>query len=84
MNSFIALLLYISILMIAVGYVNQIKKTEPPQVEYRYIPRTFEQEQDDPVKASQLFNSMFSDQSVWMSGYRLGGTTGHKDAHKLN
>ena len=70
--------------MIAIGYVNQIKKCAEPKVEYRYIPRTFEQEQDDPVKVSQLFNSMFTDQSVWMSGYRLGGTTSRKDVHKLN
>jgi hypothetical protein len=83
MNSLVSFLLYISILMIAIGYVNQIKKCEEPKVEYRYIPRTFEQEQDDPVKVSQLFNSMFADQSVWMSGYRLGGTIGKKDAHKL-
>ena len=72
MNSLIVFMLYISILMIAIGYVNQIKKCPPNKIVYRYIPRTFDQEQDNPVKVSQLFNNMFTDQTVWMAGYRLG------------
>ena len=83
MNTIAVFLLYIGILFIFAGYVKQMSSIKPDtKIEYRYIPRTFEQEQENPVKVSQLFNSMFTDQSIWLSGYRLGGTSGKKDAHK--
>lgn len=83
MNSIGVFFLYVGILMIFTGYSKQLSDVTPePIIEYRYIPRTFEQEQENPVKVSQLFSSMFTDQSIWMSGYRLGGTSGKKDAHK--
>ena len=38
----------------------ECKKT----IEYRYIPRTFKEEQADPVKPSALFADMFEDKPV--------------------
>jgi len=59
--------------MVTVGYINQLQKCPPPKVEYRYIPRTFDQEQDNPVRVSQLFNNMFQEPSVWISGFKIAG-----------
>jgi hypothetical protein len=33
----------------------------PRVIEYRYIPRTFEEEQKEPVMVSQIFKRMFED-----------------------
>jgi len=73
MKSFVLLLFFAGIMMITVGYINQLHKCPPPSIEYRYIPRTFDQEQDNPVRVSQLFNNMFQDPSVWISGFKING-----------
>jgi hypothetical protein len=72
MKPIIILLAFIGIVALIVGYVNQLKQCPPPKVEYRYIPRSFEEDQNDPAKVSQLFNNMFSSPTPWLSGYRLG------------
>lgn len=70
-------LLYIGILFIAIGYVNQIKKTIPV-IEYRYIPRTFEEEQENPIKVGKEFNSMFEEPDVWSKGFKFAPSKGEK------
>ena len=35
-------------------------------IEYRYLPRTFEEEQSQPVYVSDIFKTMFSNQSPWL------------------
>lgn len=72
MKSIVILLWFIGIIAIVIGYINQIQQCPPPKVEYRYIPRTFEEEQNDPVKITQLFRGMFEQPSPWAAGYRLG------------
>ncbi len=71
MRSLIMIMFFAAILMIVVGYINQIKKCAPPIVEYRYISRTFKQEQDNPAKASQIFSKMFEEPTPWVAGTSL-------------
>ena len=71
MKSFFVILLFIGIIWIIIGYINQIQTCPPPQVEYRYIPRTFEEEQTSPAKVSQLFRDMFEKPSPWVAGFRI-------------
>lgn len=66
MKSIIIILTFIGILGIAVGYVNQIQKCPPSKIEYRLIPRTFQQDQDNPVKISELFHTMFAEPTPWI------------------
>jgi hypothetical protein len=33
---------------------------------YKYIPRTFDEEQSDPIYVSEIFETMFSQPSVWI------------------
>lgn len=44
--------------------------TSEKVIEYRYIPRTFEEEQDSPVYPSELFETMFSQPSPWVLSIR--------------
>ena len=41
-----------------------------PIVEYKYIPRTFEEEMEQPVYVSQIFETMFSQPSPWLLSIR--------------
>lgn len=75
MKSIIIVLFIVGCLFLVIGYVNQIKKCPPPKIEYRYIPRTFKEEQDNPVKVSQLYSQMFEDPSPWVGGLAIGGNT---------
>lgn len=73
MKTLVLLLFFTAVLMITVGYINQLHKCPPPRIEFRYVPRTFEQEQDNPVRVSQLFNTMFEEPSPWVAGFKLAG-----------
>jgi hypothetical protein len=68
MKSLIVLLSFIGIVAVIIGYINQIKQCPPPRIEYRYIPRTFEDEQNDPVKVTKLFRNMFEQPTPWVFG----------------
>jgi hypothetical protein len=72
MRAIIVLLAFIGIIVLVIGYINQLKTCSPPRIVYRYIPRTFEDEQNDPVKVSKVFKDMFEKPSNWLAGYRLG------------
>jgi hypothetical protein len=68
MKSIITILTFLGIIGIAIGYVNQLKKCPPPNIEYRYIPRTFQQDQENPVKVSELYHTMFTEPTPWIRG----------------
>ena len=72
MKSIIILITFVGIIAIVIGYINQIQQCPPPRVEYRYIPRTFEDEQNDPVKVTKLFKNMFESTDPWYGSSRIG------------
>jgi hypothetical protein len=72
MKAIVIIFCFSGIIAIIIGYINSIKKCPPPTIEYRYIPRTFEEEQNDPVKPSKLFKTMFDDPSPWVNGREIG------------
>ena len=68
----IALILFLGILFVAVDITRihaGLTKKEP-KVIYRYIPRTFEEEQEDPILISDIFETMFSQPSPWLQSIR--------------
>ena len=72
MKSIILLFLIVGIIFISVGYVRDNIKCPPPVVEYRYIPKTFNEQQNEQVPVSSIFGTMFTDASPWQntSGYQ--------------
>lgn len=72
MKSYVILSFFVGIIFIVIGYINSIQKTPPPIVEYRYIPRTFEEEQENPVQVSKLFSNMFNQPDPWIASTSLG------------
>lgn len=53
--------------MVVSGYHNQKQKCPPPKIVYKYIPRTFQEEQEDPAKVSEIFDKMFNESSPWIN-----------------
>lgn len=80
MKSLIIVLTFIGLLSIAVGYINQQQRCPAPTIEYRYIPRTFQQDQDNPVRISELYHAMFTEPTPWIKG--IGNS--HPKNNELN
>jgi hypothetical protein len=68
-RSIIIILLFIGIIFITIG-ITKASINCKPQIIYRYVPRTFEEEQLEPVYASDIFKTMFSQHSPWVSSIR--------------
>lgn len=68
----ITIVLFVGILLVIVEVVRisagLTQKEE--RVIYRYIPRTFEEEQEDPISVSDIFETMFSQPSPWVGSIR--------------
>lgn len=58
-------LLFTGIILIAIGYIRQENRIIPPRVEYRYIPRTFQEEQSINTPILSVYGKMFSDRGPW-------------------
>jgi hypothetical protein len=78
MKSIVLLLAIIGIILVAVGYVKSNLQCPPPRIEYRYIPKTFDDEQSvhTPVMSMAGMNSMFEDDSAWIqnTGFKSSDT----------
>ena len=62
------IILIIGIILIIVYYFsNNIIGNCEPQVIYKYIPRTLEEEETQPIYVSQIFKTMFTQPSVWIN-----------------
>lgn len=52
------IMLFVGVALITLVIKNE-KKCPVPKVEYRFVPRTFKEEQESPIKASEIFEGMF-------------------------
>lgn len=63
MRSFALLILLLGIVAVTIGYTKMQIKCPPPRIEYRYVPRTFYEEQIASGDVIKNFDSMFSKES---------------------
>jgi hypothetical protein len=68
--------LIIGIILLFIVYeiisIKIMKKCPKPYIEYRYVPRSFKDEQDEPVPIDDIFNKMFAKPSPWMMSRGIG------------
>jgi hypothetical protein len=79
----ILIIVFIGVLFISIEVARiqtGLTRTEP-KIEYRYIPRTFAEEQDNPVYVSEIFETLFSEPSPWVLSVR---EYDQKKAEKIN
>lgn len=48
--------------------ISNTQKCQSQKIEYKYIPRTFQQEQNNPIYPSDIFIKMFQKPDPWMLG----------------
>ena len=74
MKSIIFLFMIIGILCIGFGYFKSNQQCPPPIIQYRYIPKTFEQSQSLEEPILSTFSTMFENDSAWVQtqGYSAG------------
>jgi len=66
MKSIVLLLLLFGIIMIVMGYYREYSRCPNPIIEYRFIPRTFYDEQLSAPNLIKQFSSLFEDENVWL------------------
>lgn len=66
MNVFLMLLLLIGFVFVTIGYVKSGKRCPPRRVEYRYVPKTFVEEQESPTPVTDIFAKMFYESSSFL------------------
>jgi hypothetical protein len=76
LSKIILIFIFIIIGLIIYEFVrlNTLTKCPKPYIEYRYVPRSFKEEQDQPVPIENIFNKMFSYPSPWMISRGIGIT----------
>lgn len=62
------LLLFVGFVFLVIGFMNQMRVSVKPVVEYRYVPRTFDEEQKEPPVLTDLFRTMFNTQQPYEYG----------------
>lgn len=79
----IIIILFLGILLVTIDVVRIIAglTDKEQKVVYRYIPRTFEEEQLDPIYVTDIFETMFSQPSPWVGSIR---TFDRKKQEKIN
>ena len=81
---FLTLLIFFSGLsFIVIGYVRSAAHCPPPKVIYRFVPRSFKEEQEAPVLPSTIFADLFNAPSPFVGGFSIGklGPTRNNDAY---
>jgi hypothetical protein len=57
----------IGLLFVIINLVKTYNPCEPPKIIYKYVPRTFIEEQENPVPLDDIFYSMFNDPTPWVA-----------------
>jgi len=61
--------------MIVMGYYREYSKCPNPIIEYRFIPRTFYDEQLSTPNLIKQFSSLFEDENVWLKDRNIKSPT---------
>lgn len=72
------IMLFVAVTFIIIGYVKSQMHCPPPLIEYRYVPRTFREDQEEPVSQTDVFADMFLRATPWVNARLLGPTTERK------
>ena len=67
MRSLVLFLTFIGVVLISIGYVKTNMRCPPPVIKYQYIPRTFNEEQDNPLPLMSVFGTMFKENTPWIN-----------------
>lgn len=69
MRSIILFFTFIGVIFITIGYVKVNMKCPPPLVKFKYLPKTFNEEQNNPVPITNIYGNMFEKDTPWVSSH---------------
>ena len=72
MKLLVIVILMVGVMMVMQGYFRQNMQCPPPKVVYKYLPRSFTEEQESPIPVSDIFGAMFKQPSPLEAGSGLG------------
>ncbi len=66
-KGFMIIIFIIGIVLLTIYFMtkSEVSKCEQ-KIIYKYLPRTLEEEQTEPIFVSQIFSPMFTQPSVWI------------------
>lgn len=76
------MIIFVGIIITTIGLTLQFQKCPEQQTIYKYIPRTFEMEQNDPIYASDVFKKMFTNSDVWVATINEFDTSKREEINK--
>lgn len=66
MKTILLIFIFIGILLIVVDITRSETKCSSNKIIYRYIPRTLDEELNEPAYAGDIFESMFNQSNPWI------------------
>jgi len=67
---FIVLVLFIiGVIFIVIEVTKSYNECPVPEIKYRYLPRSFKDEQKEPVPINDLYGRMFDEPSPWVGSF---------------
>lgn len=60
-------LFIIGLFLVIISLVKSYNPCPPPRIIYRYVPRTFIEEQENPIPLDDIFYSLFNDKTPWIA-----------------
>ncbi len=76
------MIIFIGTILLTIGLTLQIQKCPEQQTIYKYVPRTFEMEQNNPLYPSDIFKKMFTKSDVWVATINEFDTKKHEEINK--
>ena len=77
------LIIIVGISLIIIQLFKEQVNGNSEKIIYRYIPRSFNEQYDNPVPVSEIFTKMFSNPSPWMSGLNTYDEKGSAEINKF-
>ena len=67
-KGFFILIFIIGIVLLTVFFMSKAEISEKcdQKIIYKYLPRTLEEEETEPIYVTQIFKTMFTQPSVWI------------------
>jgi len=70
-KTIIIIITLFGILLVIIDLARMTKTCPPDKVIYRFVPRTFKEEQDSPIPIKDIFGDMFANPSPWVGSINL-------------
>ena len=65
----VLILFFIAIIFIVIDITKSYNKCPKRKIKYKFIPRTFKEEQELPVPINDVFGTMFENPSPWVGSF---------------